>query len=203
MSSATEEKKSFYHLLNLKIFLPAATPLVILIILGFIYKDDLSAPIGSVLNWTLENFGWFYTMGSTFLLAVTLWACFSKYGKIRLGGPEAKPEMSFLTWFGISLTSGIAIGICFFGVAEPMTHYLSPPIFSGLEGKSILAGEAALKYTYFHWTFHTYGCYASISLAIALAFWNSKRPFKVSSGLYGLVGEKSTGPDLPPRNESM
>ena len=193
-SEQNSGKQSLVSMLNLRIFIPAATPLVILIILGFIYKDDLAAPIGSVLNWTLENFGWFYTMGSTFLLGVTLWACFSKYGNIKLGGPDAKPEMSFMTWFAIALTSGIAIGICFFGVAEPMTHYLSPPPFSGLEGKSILAGESALRYTYFHWTFHTYGCYTSISLAIALAFWNSKRPFKVSSGLYGLVGNKTDGP---------
>lgn len=126
-TSDGNSKKSLVSMLNMSIFLPAATPLVILIILGFIYKDELAAPIGVVLSWTLENFGWFYTMGSTFLLAVTLWACFSKYGKIKLGGPDAKPEMSFITWFGIALTSGIAIGICFFGVAEPMTHYLSPP----------------------------------------------------------------------------
>lgn len=192
-SSATENKQGLLSLLNLKIFLPAGIPLVILIVLGFIYKDDLAAPINAVLNGTLEYFGWFYTMGSTFLLVVTLWACFSKYGNIRLGGEDAKPEMSFITWFGISLTSGIAIGICFFGVAEPMTHYMSPPIFSGLEGKTLESGERALRYTYFHWTFHTYGCYASISLCLALAFWNSKRPFLISSGLYSLIGEKSRG----------
>lgn len=186
-------RQSLISMLNMKIFLPSAIPLVLLIIMGFIYKDELSAPISTVLNWTLENFGWFYTMGSTFLLGVTLWACFSKFGQIKLGGPEAKPEMSFFTWFAIALTSGIAIGICFFGVAEPMTHYLSPPIFSGLEGGSLAAGESALRFTYFHWTLHTYGCYTSVSLAIALAFYNSKRPFKVSSGLYGLMGEKSSG----------
>jgi glycine betaine transporter len=189
----TEKKPGLVSLMNMRIFMPAAIPLVVIIILGFIYKDDMSEAVGEVLAWTLRNFGWFYTMGSTFLLAVTLWACFSKYGKIKLGGEDAKPEMSFFTWFGIALTSGIAIGICFFGVAEPMTHYLSPPIFSGIEGKSLIAGETALRYTYFHWTFHTYGCYTSISLAIALAFYNSKRPFKVSSGLYGLIGEKSSG----------
>ena len=193
-SEQNTAKPSLISMLNMKIFLPSATPLVVLIILGFIYKDDLSAPIGAVLGWTLTNFGWFYTMGSTFLLGVTLWACFSKYGTIKLGGPDAKPEMSFFTWFAIALTSGIAIGICFFGVAEPMTHYLTPPSFSGLAEKSLGSGESALRFTYFHWTLHTYGCYTSVSLAIALAFYNSKRPFKVSSGLYGLMGEKSNGP---------
>jgi len=193
MSATERNNQNFFSMLNLKVFLPAAIPLVFAIALGFIYKDEFGQVVGSVLAITLDNFGWFYTMGSTFLLAVTLWACFSKYGKIKLGGPEAKPEMGFFTWFAIALTSGIAIGICFFGVAEPMTHYLAPPIFSGIEGKSLIAGETALRYTYFHWTFHTYGCYTSISLCIALAFYNSKRPFKVSSGLYGLVGDKTNG----------
>lgn len=187
------KSRNFISMLNMRIFLPAAIPLVTLIVLGFIFKNDLGAYVGKVLQSILENFGWFYTMGSTFLLAVTLWACFSKYGKIRLGGEDAKPEMGFYTWFAIALTSGIAIGICFFGVAEPMTHYLTPPIFSGMEGQSILSGETALRYSYFHWTFHTYGCYTSISLCIALAFYNSKRPFLVSSGLYGLAGERTRG----------
>jgi glycine betaine transporter len=68
-------------------------------------------------------------------------------------------------------------------VAEPMTHYLSPPVFTGYEGKSLEAGEKALRYSYFHWTFHTCGCYAGISLAIAIGFYNSRRSFKVSAGL--------------------
>ncbi len=190
---ATENKQSIWSMLNLKIFLPSAIPLVTIVVLGYIYKDDLSEDIGAVLSAILENFGWFYTMGSTFLLAVTLWACFSKYGNIRLGGEEAKPELSFPTWFAISLTSGIAIGICFFGVAEPMAHFMNPPIFTGFEGGTIEAGERALRYTYFHWTLHTYGCYTSISLCIAVCYYNSKRPFKVSSGLYGTFGEKTTG----------
>lgn len=193
MSSTTEKKQGILSLLDYKIFLPTGIPLVIMMILGFIYKDDLNEEIGILLAWILENFGWFYTMGSTFLLVVTLWACFSKYGSIRLGGEDAKPEMSFLTWFSISLTSGIAIGICFFGVAEPMAHYMTPAIFTGLEGGTLEAGERALRFTYFHWTLHTYGIYTSASLCIALAFYNSKRPFKVSSGLYGLVGERTSG----------
>ena len=189
-----QKPQNLIGLMNMRLFLPTALPLLTAIALGFIFKEEFGQAVGDVLSWTLAKFGWFYTMGSTFLLAVTLWAGFSKYGGVRLGGPEAKPEMSFFTWFAIALTSGIAIGICFFGVAEPMSHYLTPPVFSGVEGKSVAAGERALRYTYFHWTLHTYGCYTSISLALALAFYNSRQPFKVSSGLYSLVGDRIRGP---------
>lgn len=180
-------------MLNLRVFLPSAIPLVTAIIIGFIFKDEFGKVVGNVLSWTLEYFGWFYTMGSTFLLGVALWAGFSRYGNIVLGGPEAKPEMSFITWFAISLTSVIAIGICFFGVVEPMSHYMSPPPFTGVEGKSTLAGEMAFRFTFLHWTFHPYGIYTAASLCMAVAFYNSKQPFKVSSGLYGLIGERSQG----------
>lgn len=194
MSATTDHgKPSLISMLNLRIFLPSALPVVVGIILGFIYKDEFSQVVGSVLGWTLKYFGWFYTMGSTFLLGIALWAAFSRYGSIRLGGPEAKPEMSFVTWFAISLTSVIAIGICFFGVVEPMSHYLNPPSFTGLEPKSTLAGEWAFRFTFLHWTFHPYGIYTAASLCMAVTFYNSKQPFKVSSGLYGLIGDKAKG----------
>ena len=192
-TESNSSKQGLISMLNMKIFLPSAIPLVTAIIIGFVFKEEFGQVVGSVLGWTLKYFGWFYTMGSTFLLGVALWAGFSKYGNIKLGGQDAKPEMSFVTWFAISLTSVIAIGICFFGVVEPMSHYLKPPLFTGIEPKSALAGEIAFRFTFLHWAMHPYGIYTAASLCIAVAFYNSKQPFKVSSGLYGLIGDRAKG----------
>ena len=183
----------FLRLINYKVFMPPATLLVIAVIVGLIDPEAFGKAASATLSFTLARFGWFYTLGSTFLLCFCLWAGFSRYGDVVLGGPEAKPEMSVYTWWAISICAGIAIGIVFWGVAEPMAHYTNPPPFLHLEAKSIGAGETALRYSFFHWTFHTYGIYVSAALCIAFAFYNSKKSFKVSSSLFPLIGNRIEG----------
>lgn len=180
-------------IINYKVFLPPAVLLVIAVLIGLVAPEAFGKAASATLGFTLARFGWFYTIGSSFLLCFCLWAGFSKYGGVRLGGPEAKPELSVYTWWAISICAGIAIGIVFWGVAEPMAHYTNPPPFLGVEAKSAAAGESALRYAFFHWTFHTYGIYVSAALCIAFAFYNNKKPFKVSSSLHPLIGNGING----------
>lgn len=180
-------------LINYKVFLPPALLLLIAVIFGFVNPQAFSASATAALEFTLQYFGWFYSVGATFLLGFCLWACFSKYGTIRFGGPNAKPEISVFNWWAISLCAGIAIGIVFFGVAEPMAHYNSPPPFLDLIPKSSAAAEHSLRYAFFHWTFHAYGIYVSVALCIAFAYYNCNRPFKVSSALYPVIGNRIYG----------
>ncbi len=183
----------FWSIINKKIFLPPAVVLVAAVLFGLLNPEAFGQAASTALSFTLKYFGWFYTIGSTFLLVFCLWAGFSKYGDIKLGGPDAEPELSIFNWWAIAICAGIAIGIVFFGVAEPMTHYTSPPPFLGLEPKSLAAGENALRFAFFHWTFHTYGIYVSAGLCIAFAFYNTRKPFKVSSSLYPLIGDRIQG----------
>ena len=188
-----EDSRGFLGLINFKVFLPPATLLVLAVIFGLIDPDAFGKAASATLSFTLARFGWFYTLGSTFLLCFCLWAGFSRYGDVVLGGPEAKPEMSVYTWWAISICAGIAIGIVFWGVAEPMAHYTNPPPFLHLEAQSLAAGETALRYAFFHWTFHTYGIYVSAALCIAFAFYNTQKSFKVSSSLFPLLGNRVDG----------
>ncbi len=187
------DKTALWAAINKKIFVPPAIVLLIAVIIGIAFPEAFGKGASAALSFTLKYFGWFYTLGSTFLLGFCLWAGFSKYGDIKLGGPDAKPELTLFNWWAISICAGIAIGIVFFGVAEPMAHYTSPPPFLGFEPKSLAAGEHAMRYAFFHWTFHTYGIYVSAALCIAFAFYNTQKPFKVSSSLFPLIGDRING----------
>jgi glycine betaine transporter len=180
-------------LLNWQVFGPPAVLLVLVLAIGLAVPDAFGAGAEWAREFTLEHFSWFYALGSAALLAFCFWAGFSRFGSIRLGGPRAKPELSIFRWWAISICAGIAIGIVFYSVGEPITHYLEPPPFLGVEPGSLAAGESALRYTFLHWSFHPYGLYVSAGICIAFAFYNTKRPFRVSSSLFPLVGHRSEG----------
>ena len=188
-----KSKTKIWKIINKKMFVPPAIILVIAVIFGLISPETFGKGASTALSFTLKYFGWFYTAGASFLVLFCMWAGFSKYGNVKLGGPDAKPEMSLFNWWAISICAGLAIGLVFFAVAEPMAHYTSPPPFLGFEPKSLAAGQSALPYTFFHWTFHTYGIYISAAICIAFAFYNTKKPFKVSSSLFPLIGDRING----------
>lgn len=113
-----------------------------------------------------------------------------RFGKIRLGGKDAKSNMSMGSWVSITFTSGMALGVVFYGVGEGLQNFMSPPGFSGLQAGSAQAAEEALSYVFFHWGFHPYAIYTAAGLGFAFIYWNTKRSFSLSSGLYPLLGEK-------------
>ncbi len=188
-----EEKQGFAAMINKAVFIPPAVLMVGFVIFGFLNPEGFASGAAVVLDWTLEHFSWFYAVGATLLLVFCLWAGFSKYGNIKLGGRDAKPEMSKFNWWAISLSAGMAIGLVFYGVAEPMTHFMNAPAFLGAESGSAVAGVEAVRYSYFHWTFHTYGIYVSAALCCGFFFYNCKKPFKVSSSLFPILGDKIFG----------
>ena len=188
-----KQKTSLLDKVNLRSFLAPAILMVIAACVGIFAPTALGNAASAALNFTITKFGWFYVLGSTLLLILSIAVCFTKFGSIRLGGEDAKPEFSTLTWFSITLTSVIAIGIVFYGVAEPMTNFNAPAAFLGLEGGSAEAAEAALPYTLLHWGLHPYGIYAGTALCFAFMYWNAKRKFAVSSALYPVLGDKADG----------
>lgn len=179
--------------MNWRTFIPPAILCTIIILFGVIAPDKLGIGVNAALAWTTKYFSWFYALGSTLLVVFCLWLVFSKYGKIRFGGKDAKPEMSFWSWFCCVLTSGMGSGLCYWCVAEPLTFFQNPPAFSGMAGGSAAAAEESLRYVLMHWTLHPYAIYTSVAVGIAFMYWNCKKPFSVASGFYPILGEKSTG----------
>lgn len=179
--------------LNPWIFWPPFLIFVIASILSIVAFDDFTGAINATFNWVVTNFGWFFTMcafGAVVLCAVVF---FSSAGKIKFGGKDAEPEFRTWEWFAISLTAGIGTGIVFWGVAEPITHFSSPPIGLGIESFSAEAANFAMRTVFLHWTFTPYSLYILFAIPIALAIYNYNQPFKVSSGLYFLIGDRCSG----------
>ncbi|GAM16196.1 glycine betaine transporter OpuD [Mesobacillus selenatarsenatis SF-1] len=150
--------------------------------------------LGEVMDQTkaffLDSFGWFYQLAASFFLLFAIFLIFSKYGKIKLGADDDKPDFKRKTWFAMLFSAGMGIGLLFFGVSEPISHFANPPIG---EGGTPEAAKIALRYTYLHWGFHAWAIYAVIALVLAYYKFRKKKPGLMSITLSPLLGERSKG----------
>ena len=181
---------NFFKKVDKNAFVVPAVLTVIVLAIGVIAPETFGQIINVAFNWISSNLGWAYNIGLFALVIFCIWAGFSKVGKIRLGGKDAKPNMSMLSWIAITFTSGMALGVVFYGVGEGLMNFMEPPGFTGLAPGSAEAAEEALAYVFFHWGFHPYAIYTAAGLGFAFVFWNCKRSFSLSSGLFPLLGEK-------------
>ena len=181
---------NFFKKVDKDAFVVPAVLTVIILAIGVIAPDAFGTVITTASGWLSGNLGWFYQVGLFLLMIFCFWAAFSKVGKIRLGGKDAKPTMSMLSWIAITFTSGMALGVVFYGAGEGLMNYMDPPGFSSAVAGSAQAAEEALSYVFFHWGFHPYAIYTGAGLGFAFVYWNCKRSFTLSSGLYPLLGEK-------------
>ncbi len=179
--------------LRMSIFVPMSLILLSAIILGLVAPKAFYDVENKIVEFAFANFGWLFQISGNIFLFICLWVMFSKYGEIKLGGKDAKPTMSMWNWFAISLCAGIATGILFWGIAEPMTHFMNPPKELGLAPGSEAAAMFSMTTTFIHWTFIPYGMYAIAGLAIAFATYNMKLPYQISSTLYPIFGKRVKG----------
>jgi len=140
---------------------------------------------------TLTSYaGWFFVMTVNTTLFFSLYLMFSRFGHIRLGGPKAKPEFTYWGWFAMLFSAGMGIGLLFYSVAEPIYHYTNPPIG---EAQTMGAAKVAMRFTFFHWGFHTWSIYAIVALGLAFFAYNKKLPLTIRSVFYPLIGERIHG----------
>lgn len=133
------------------------------------------------------DFGWLYLLSMVVFLGFVVYMAFGKFGKIRLGGDDSRPEYSNLTWFGLLFGCGMGVGLVFWGVAEPLTHYLNPV---GMEGATPEAADFAMKSFFMHWGILPWANYAVIGLALAYFMFRKNKKGLISSILEPLIGEK-------------
>ncbi len=174
-----------------KVFWIAISISLLFVIWGVVSPAHLGRVMDAAQAFFLERFGWFYQLCATFFLLFALFLVFSKYGKIKLGKDEDKPEFKQLTWFAMLFSAGMGIGLLFFGVSEPISHFASPPL---AEPGTSEAARQSLRYTYLHWGLHAWAIYATIALALAYFKFRKGYPGLISSTLYPLLGEKVRGP---------
>ncbi len=179
--------------LRLGIFIPMATIFLAAIILGLVAPKAFYDAENAIVQYAFDSWGWLFQWSGNILLAICIWVSVSKYGNIRLGGEKAEPTLSKWNWFAISLTAGIATGILFWGIAEPITHFMSPPDTLGYASGTEEAAMFAMSQSYIHWTFIPYAMYSVAGVGIAFATYNMKKRYSVSSVLYPVFGDKVYG----------
>lgn len=172
--------------------------IVSLVVLAAIVAWGLFAPAGfeSAANGSFKflvgNFGWFYLLSMTSFVIFAIWVAASKYGEIKLGPDDSKPDYSFVSWFAMLFSAGMGIGLVFWGVAEPLNHFISP---MGLEGGTAAAADFAIRKSYFHWGLHPWANYSVLALALAYMQFRKNKPGLISSIFIPLLGEeKVAGP---------
>lgn len=139
-------------------------------------------------NKITNNFNWFFILSANLFLLFPIYLMFSKFGEIRLGGPEAKPEFSNFAWYSMLISAGMGIGLVFFSVGEPIFHANSILPMTG--GSS---PTQALGITFYHWGFHAWGIYSLIALALAFFAYNRGLPLSLRSVFYPIFKDKVFG----------
>ena len=175
---------------------PATFWLSSLFIVGFVVisvflQSVLGTVFKSMFNWAMEYFGWFMVLTMNVTLLYCVYLIFSKFAHIRIGGPDAEPEFSNAAWVAMLFSAGLGIGLLYFGVGEPMYHFVAPP--GGVEAGTAEAGRTALMYTYLHWGFHGWGIYALVGFALAIATFNRGMPLSIRTVFYPLLGDRIYG----------
>ncbi len=172
----------------------SAAFLIVFILLTLMFQNQAADLFSSLMSGITSNFGWFLVLAANaFIIAAVVFAA-SRFGTIRIGGPDAKPEFTTAAWYAMLLSAGMGIGLMFWSVGEPIFHYTSPsPMFTGVEGGSPEAAQAAMGVTYFHWGLHPWAIYAMVALGLAFFAYNRGLPLTVRSIFYPLLGERIYG----------
>lgn len=174
---------------NKTVFVSSALISIALILFTILFPQAGEAVLGQSLRWVSDYFGWYYMLVVAAYTIFALFVGFSRYGDIKLGQDQDKPDFPFLAWAAMLFSAGIGIDLLFFGVSEPLTHYLSPNIG---EGGTPAAARAALAQTFLHWGLHGWGIYALIGMALAYFAYRKNMPLALRSALIPVFGEKRT-----------
>ena len=160
---------------------------------GVFFAENLATVAGAVLGFLMNSFGWVFILSTFGFLMFAVYLAFSRYGKIKLGADGDEPEFRTVSWVAMMFSVGMGIGLMFFGVAEPISHYGAPP--HGLaKPETEAAASLAMEYSYFHWAFHPWAIYAIVGLALAYFTFRKGRKNLISSAFYPILGDKVDGP---------
>ncbi|MBX9403908.1 BCCT family transporter [Lysobacter sp. BMK333-48F3] len=159
--------------------------LALLVAAGVLAPDAFNASIRSVLAPTLAHAGWLYLLIVFAVLLFLLYLCFGRFAQLRIGGDDAEPEFSRLSWLSMLFAAGMGIGLVFWGAAEPLSHYLHPP--EGLAAQSQEAARASMRYAFFHWGLHPWAVYALVGLAMAWFQFNRRGRGQISDLLEPVI----------------
>ena len=162
---------------------------VLLVAMILIAPEQTQTLLNTAKSGIFANFSWFYVLAFSVFLGFLVILSVSSLGNIKLGNDEEEPEFGFLSWLAMLFAAGMGVGLMFFGVAEPLTHYLSDITTGSAEHKQ----QEALLHTLFHWGIHAWAVYGTIALALAYFGFRYKLPLALRSCFYPLLKERING----------
>ena len=172
------------------VFWPAAAIILAFLSITIAYKDTIGSFFEKIQESTATSSGWFFIITVNLVLIFCFFVAFSRFGKIRLGGQEAKTEFSTPAWFAMLFSAGMGIGILFWSVAEPISHYSSRPMGATTDA---MAAKDSMDLSFLHWGLHAWGIYALVGLGLSYFAFNKKLPLTISSLFYPLLGKRVYG----------
>ncbi|MDO4795804.1 MAG: choline BCCT transporter BetT [Brachymonas sp.] len=190
MSEQKNQSQRAGHL-NTAVFYASSALIFSIILFAVIAPEMADRSFKAVQAQIVANGSWYYVLTVAIILLTVIYLGISRYGNIRLGPDHSKPDYSDVSWFAMLFSAGMGIGLMFFGVAEPVMHFLSPPVG---EGGTTQAAREAMKLTFFHWGLHAWAVYAIVALILAFFSYRHNLPLTLRSALYPLIGNKINGP---------
>jgi choline/glycine/proline betaine transport protein len=175
------------------VFFTSAGTAFLFVVLAIPFQHEVSRSFGLLTAWVAGNLGWFYILSVSALLVFLLGLAVSRYGEIRLGADDSRPDYSNLTWFTMLFAAGIGTILMFWGVAEPISHFGHPP-FEGVVADSAGAARDAMTISLYHFGLHTWTIFAMPGLAIGYFAYRHDLPMRISSLFYPILGDRAFGP---------
>ncbi|WP_181295777.1 BCCT family transporter [Pseudomonas sp. Q2-TVG4-2] len=199
--------KSRFLDIHSKVFSISALTIVVFVILTLVLQKEVEPLFTAVRDWLTGNLAWFFLGSANIFVLLCLGLILSPLGRVRLGGKEATPDYSYTGWFSMLFAAGMGIGLMFYGVAEPMSHFSTAmggtTVENGVRtdwaplgaaaGDAQAAASLSMAATIFHWGLHPWAIYAIVALALALFSFNKGLPLSIRSIFYPLLGERVWG----------
>ncbi|MBN3137845.1 choline transporter [Pectobacterium punjabense] len=177
--------------LNPVVFYTSAGLILTFSLMTMLFNKEANDWITHALNWVSATFGWYYLLAATLYIVFVIFIASSRFGSIKLGPEQSKPEFSLMSWAAMLFAAGIGIDLMFFSVAEPITQYMMPP--EG-QGQTMEAARQAMVWTLFHYGLTGWSMYALMGIALGYFSYRYNLPLTIRSALYPIFGKRINGP---------
>ncbi|WP_251978532.1 BCCT family transporter [Salinicola avicenniae] len=179
-----------------KVFTISSLLILFFVIITLALPDQMGPIFNGMKSFLTDNLSWLFLLAGNIFVILSVVLIFTPLGKVRIGGMEAKPDFSYAGWFAMLFAAGMGIGLMFYGVSEPITHFGTAVTgdswapLGGAEGNDAASQSLAMAATIFHWGLHPWGIYAVVALSLALFSFNKGLPLTMRSIFYPILGER-------------
>lgn len=190
MNGVKVEKFGPFPRVNRPVFITSALLIVGFILFGSLFGELAGEVFSQLQSFITHRFRWLFIILMNVAVVFSLYIALSRYGDIRLGHQTEHPEYSLLSWFGMLFSAGIGIGLLYWGTAEPLYHFMSPPMG---QAETVEAAKQAMSISFLHWGIHAWALYCVVALSLAYFHYRRGLPLSIRSVLYPLIGQKIYG----------